>query len=304
MKCACVDRRRLQHWFMEINDSLHFFMKRLSYRHWLMLIVIAAELVGCHRGERDTRIQLKRLDEQYDTWSAAALVTFDSARYYKPNSETTSIDALTMQFSPLVVQASGRMLPAIEAAEEKPAPAMFVSTLRLRIGDASYDVITYQWLASRDARFHGNAKEVRGLRVTVGQDGFAAVCEVLQPGSPFRRMFVSKSIEEAARMAHGEPLMGRRFAIESAIDTSPDVLVVGVFDDGPIPMGPYVYLDAALDVTAIRCRCSDSLVDTFTDEAVYEFLSIEDLPRRDGVAHSQDEISPIQSLRWPNGFDQ
>jgi len=275
-------------------------------------VVILVPLVGCASSERNRHVSLEVMSEQYDMWSALALCTFDSARFYKPDTESTHVSALALQFPPLIVQESGRMLPANDAAGDNASPVMYVDTKRLRVAGSFYDQVTYQWLASRDTEMSvdsagddlsiGDSEKVRGIRITVGQDGFAAVCEVLQPGSPFRRFFVSKSMEEAARKAYGEPLEGRRFAVESAIDAAPDVLVVGVFNDGPVTMGPYVYLDASLAVTTIRCRCSSSLVDAFSEEAVYQWLPIEAFPQQKNRTREREDLSILSVLRWPKGF--
>ncbi len=269
-------------------------MKGLGYAHWLILVVFVAQSAGCVHSERNLHLEhMKTLAAQYETWSAASKQTYDSARYFKPNTESASVSALALEFAPLVVQEAGGMSSYGDAGEENSSPAMIVDIKRVGMGDSDYDQITYQWLVS---------KKVRGLRITVGQDGFAAAIEVIQPGASHRRVFVSKSMEAAARAAYGEPLAGRRYAVEPTIESAPHVLVVGTFGDGPIPMGPFVYVNAAIDVAAIRCRCSDSLVDAFSQESVYELLPIDAMPRHDGGTKYQAATSIVQKLRWPSGF--
>ncbi len=275
-----------------------------------VLILFMATLVGCVSNTGESRTRSVCSAACYDTWTARASRTFASARYFKPDTKSTKMSVLVHQFSPLVVQESGWMLPDALAAGGP--PIVYVEESRLIIRELVYDQITYRWLVLRDQERnplqegrhvgHEKSHEIRGLRITVGQDGFAAVCEVIQPGSLYRRVFVSKSMEEAARKAFSEPLEGRRYAVELSVDLAPHVIVVGVFDDGPIPMGPFVYLDAALNVTAIRCRCSASLVDAFSDESVYEFLPFESMQTIDRNVRESCDKTIVQSLRWPGGF--
>ena len=51
-----------------------------------------------------------------------------------------------------------------------------------------------------------------------------------------------------------------------------------VLDDGPVPMGPIVYLEAGTRlVGTIICRCMPSQVDEFTETPYYDLLPLDDL---------------------------
>jgi hypothetical protein len=101
----------------------------------------------------------------------------------------------------------------------------------------------------------------QGVRMTLRSDGHPLVWEPLADASGLRLLYVSESLEAAARTTHGEPLPGRAFATEPPADAQPSIVVVRTLTDGPIPMGPWVYLDTpATDVTTFICRCMPSQV--------------------------------------------
>jgi hypothetical protein len=156
--------------------------------------------------------------------------------------------------------------------------------------------------------------EGRGVRITLGQDGLPLVWEALSTDTRTRVLFIAESLEQAARREFGEPLPGRRFSIERAADEAPDVVVARIIDDGPVPMGPYVYLNAppSRAVTTVLCRCSPSQVEAFIETRYYDLLPLEtidptsrglmrwvgtlvyDESRRAAPGKSLDRI-----LRWP-----
>ena len=116
----------------------------------------------------------------------------------------------------------------------------------------------------------------QGLRITFGRGGSPEIWEVFQDSSGADLFFVSTQLEAAARKEFGTSLPGRRFSIENSLDTSPATLVPRVISDGPIPMGPWVYLlGGSLDVSTILCRCMPSQVTGDVDTAYYE---LEELP--------------------------
>ena len=59
----------------------------------------------------------------------------------------------------------------------------------------------------------------------------------------------------------------------------PDVVVARIIDDGPVPMGPYVYLNAlpSRAVTTALCRCSPSQVEAFIETRYYDLRPLETL---------------------------
>ena len=127
-------------------------------------------------------------------------------------------------------------------------------------------------------------------------------------------LFVSRSLESAARSTFGPPSPRRRFSIERLITDAPLSVVARVLDDGPIPMGPYVYVDSEGRVTTVLCRCMPSQVRAFSGNGYYDLQPLEALGPIGSVAMrgmdgfskknhtSRQEVheKPItERLRWP-----
>jgi len=159
---------------------------------------------------------------------------------------------------------------------------------------------TYLW--ELPATLKAEAPSAQGVRMTLGRDGFPAIYEVLTDSSGARLIFVTETLEGAAAGEFGDPLEGRRFAIERAVDETPDVVVAGILEPGPMPLGPFLYLTReSLDVAAVICRCMESRVETVAENLGYELRPIEDLDLS-GLALPawlETTASPIQLLRWP-----
>jgi len=113
----------------------------------------------------------------------------------------------------------------------------------------------------------------QGARVTLGEDGFPLAYEALRDSSGARLLFVDMSLEQRAAESHGAPLPGRRFSIERSRDSAPAVAVGGLFEPGPTPLGPFVYLwEESHDVNIVLCRCMPSRVNDIVESVAYELL--------------------------------
>ncbi|MFH1109147.1 MAG: hypothetical protein V1790_08145 [Planctomycetota bacterium] len=94
----------------------------------------------------------------------------------------------------------------------------------------------------------------------------------------------------------------------------PDVVVARLIDDGPAPMGPYVYLNAppGRAVTTVLCRCSPSQVEAFIETRYYDLVPLETIDPSSGelmrwaatLVHGE-LLRPVPGkslgriLRWP-----
>jgi hypothetical protein len=97
---------------------------------------------------------------------------------------------------------------------------------------------------------------VQGIRITLNASGSPVIWEVLADDSGANLIFVSKLLEAAAIETFGPPLPGRRFTIESSLETAANAIVARVIEDGPVPMGPIVHLNAgSADISTLICRC-------------------------------------------------
>ncbi|MFQ5414808.1 MAG: hypothetical protein ACE5E6_10155 [Phycisphaerae bacterium] len=179
--------------------------------------------------------------------------------------------------------------PAGAAAVDVERPTMYVDETSIAIHGQPHDEMLFVWwyaVPPRGTTAQGRPKSCRpagrGVRVTMGLDGFPMMWEVLSTGTVgdaerrSRVVFVSRGLEDAARDAFGPPLDGRRFSVEPSAAAHPDVMVAGVLEDGPVPMGPTVYVAAETHgITAVICRCMPARVDVLVASVVYDLVPLE-----------------------------
>jgi hypothetical protein len=239
-----------------------------------------------------------------------AQASFERAIFYKPRED--SMAGLEMTFAPLIVQEVdggvvgtanlARTLKGVPA-DADPSPfgavlgegggprvdpsrhTLYAGTFNTRINGVDHDQVVYFWRypPRSDEPWceipisHQPSPEGRGVRITLGSDGFPLVWEALSTATDTRELYVSESLERAALRGFGDPLPGRRFAVERAADEARDVVVARIIDDGPVPMGPYVYLNAppVRSVTTVLCRCMPSQVSEFVETSYYDLVPLE-----------------------------
>lgn len=284
--------------------------------------LLALYSLGCTRSTKPANDPLSKLREK--TYARVHEI-FQEAIFYKPNENTTTPELFLL--APLIVQAAvdgnaqaSQMnhIAAIEAEEKgrlifnvsKPTIYCDISTATLH--GENHRQVTYVWWYSSDKLEHQSLHNAvwRGYRMTLDLDGFPMIWEVLGNRSELSVLFVSKTLEEAAAKQFGSPLAERRFSIERSIKDRPKVIVARVLDDGPQPMGPFVYLSAEdRTINTIICRCMPSQIRNFIDNMNYEIQPLAKLGNLDLPAsvaelpHRQNEINdPVwlqQSLRLP-----
>lgn len=132
------------------------------------------------------------------------------------------------------------------------------------------------------------------LRVTPDSLGFPVIWEVLTRGSDAVELYVARSLEERAAAQFGGPLTGRRFAIEAggACDA-----VVRILNDGPVPMGPMVYVDARRGVPTVICRCMPAQVRSVGATGLYELLAAETQPGERVAPSAESAFLPRRVMR-------
>ena len=114
--------------------------------------------------------------------------------------------------------------------------------------------------------------------MTFDDKGMILIWEVLTDGSGPHLIFVVTALEDAARKEYGEPLPERRYSIEASVSAAPDVIVPRVVRPGPMPMGPFLYLEHSThDVVTLICRCMPSQVDNLAGDGEYELKPRSDL---------------------------
>lgn len=294
---------------------------------------LAAGQSGCTQPQRQPAAAAATR-ETAEQVRARAESSFRQAVFYKPRED--AMIGQEMTFAPLIVQevdgGEGTLDPnpfgAIVGGEDglkvdPTRPTVYAGTLTARIHEADHDQIVYSWCyPSHPAEPAIVFLEERGVRITLGSDGFPLVWEVVSTDTDTRVLFVSESLEAAAKREFGDPLLGRRYAVERSLQETPDVIVARILDDGPVPMGPYVYLNSPPHriVTTVLCRCMPSQVNEFVETQSYDLMPPETIkigheaqppsaelhnggPRFHWNPWIRRENQPLeQILRWPKGM--
>jgi hypothetical protein len=222
---------------------------------------------------------------------------FSHAVMFKP--EEAGLETPThTQLAPLLVQA----VAATNAAQlwaDRPAPTtssalVFAQTNPVVLGTNHYAQYSYVWHYPT-APEHNQAWQ--GVRLTVDSRGAPVIWEVLTDTTGADVIYVAQSLEGLARAEFGPPLPGRKFSVEAALTSTNTTVVANVIDDGPMPMGPILYLQPhTRDVTALICRCMPTQFTSLLDQADYQLQT---------TATERGEFSRIplsQRLRLPREF--
>ncbi len=268
-----------------------------------------------------------------------AAIEFDAANFIKP-AESKAED-LAFKLAPLLMQevVSGKNQPAVGLnglATESGAkgdqfgaliisngsvtfdgshPAIYTELATVSINGKSHIQATYFWFYSAEqaVSIH-SALTSQGVRLTLDADGKPVIWEVMADMSGARVIFVSESLEAAARAKFGPPLPGRRYAVERSVEETPAVVVARVIDDGPVPMGPFVYLSAGTHcVSTVLCRCMPPQVRSLRSTLTYELVPSQEAhvspttttnigPAAFSSADSQSRARLEDRLRLPDDY--
>ena len=245
---------------------------------------------------------------------------YRKARFYKPAEGNPS--KIEYKLAPLIVgESNERSSTAIatlhksEAARipRQSAATVYFSTGSVTTGGGKLDEVFYLWwhYPVLDCLRCGYLLPVfipRGVRIVLGSDDMPILWEALEGPSKPRVFYVSQQLEQAAKQQFGDPHPKRNFSIEKSPEDNPDVLVTRVLEDGPVPMGPYVYIDADCGraISTIHCRCSPSQFDEVMETLEYELQPIESIDAKWLREHGETNIEkllnsePLDKLfRWP-----
>lgn len=188
-----------------------------------------------------------------------ASVLFEQAQLIKPR-EATNL-GLAFTLAPLIVQEVGGTNPPAG-----PARAYFYNR-SVQLNGRELQQMTYGW--SND-----KAEAVtQGIRITLNTNGSPIICEVLGQSGSVSQIFVSQSLEAAARREFAAALPGRRHAIERSLDEAPTIVVPRILDEPATVMGPIIYLHAETHAVAtLICRCMESQAKAVVNQGFYELV--------------------------------
>lgn len=197
-------------------------------------------------------------------------IQFTHAVLFKP-AETVFTNTLGFKLAPLL------LLEVTNTNETSVMPAVYFEESRMQLNGRSYDQVTFTWHPPPPGGAKVAAPSVQGIRLTLSAFGSPVVWEVLKDDTGGDLVFVSQSVETAARAAFGPPLAARRSAVEPSLDSAPTAIVARVIDDGPVPMGPIVHLNAGShNVSTLVCRCMPTQAKRLLETKTYELRPLGD----------------------------
>ncbi len=214
---------------------------------------------------------------------------FRKARFYKPNDpDETQVEH---RLAPLIVEERADAISGDSAKLgtdyylrrlAQSGTVLYASAQVVAMGQRLEQLVFLWWYVPNSDSCGPLAGIPRGIRIVLGPDGMPLLWETLGDSSAPRFFFVSQSLEFVARKQFGEPLPGRSFSIERSLEETPNIIVAGILDDGPVPMGPYVYVEASeqRSISTVHCRCSVSQFDEVVETIVYQLFPLDTLDDR------------------------
>lgn len=227
---------------------------------------------------------------------------FTHAALFKP-AEAGFDSALATQLAPLLIQAIAAT-HAPERQPERPCPSpplleLSVHTNFVTIHTNHYPQFSYVWNPPQ-AVAAGSPAPTQGVRITLDFRGAPVIWEVLHDSTGADLIYVAQSLEVLARAEFGPSLSGRKFAVERSRSEAAATVVANVIDDGPVAMGPIIYLQGdGHDVSALICRCMPAQFQNLIAQQDYKLLPAI-LENRDQGRFSSRPLA--QRLRLPSRF--
>jgi hypothetical protein len=153
-------------------------------------------------------------------------------------------------------------------------PAIYFDVDTVEIKGRTHGRISFLWFYATQ---EGRPRCAQGVRLTMDVAGLPAIWEILSDNSGLNLIFVSQRVEAAAVGEFGKPLPMRRFAIERSRADAPRAVVPRAIDDGPVPMGPMLYLEGRTpSVVTLTCRCMPVQAASLATTRTYELLPFRD----------------------------
>jgi hypothetical protein len=188
-----------------------------------------------------------------------AHVWFTNAVLFKPAERC--INEAGFALAPLILQESELREPQAELGAlqhtwhgtvlDRSHPVVYYVPDTTVLNGQSLPRLAYVWFYSRHGRL-----AAQGVRLTLNTSGKPSLTEVLADRSGKQLLFVTSSVEERSKNQHGPPLPGRKFCVERSLQETPGTVVARVIEEGPVPMGPIVYVEKnAHDIATVICRC-------------------------------------------------
>lgn len=198
-----------------------------------------------------------------------------------------------VQLAPLLIQTVANT-NASPLWRDYPTPQLQAHKAIVLLNNRWHWQYTYTW------NYPTGPQRSQGVRLTLDSRDTPVIWEILMDTSGQQIIYVSQTLEHAARKEFGPPLPGRKFSIERSLTDLPGVVVANVIEDGPLAMGPILYLHpTSHDVLALICRCMPAQFQNLCDQRDYELAEITPENRE----KSPFAPAPLeQRLRLPGRF--
>jgi len=246
------------------------------------LCALAAIYLGCHAAPSpDSR-------DRSPSIPSVSNATFTAALFFKP--AASNAPDVIFSLAPLLFLECSTNRPAhpyfsnrfgeTVTLEPKPGtdaaqPTVYYEINTVELQGANFVQIGYRWHYPQRQRKEtptGWLQE-QGVRLTLDSSGNPVIWEVLDDTSGRLPVFIAESMEQRARMRFGAPLPGRAHAIEPALSNRSPMTVAWIIADGPVPMGPAVYVrQESHDVATVMCRCMPPQTTRLVDTQFYRLL--------------------------------
>ena len=269
-------------------------------RSWTLGFVV---LAGAFGGACQPQPHRALTTGQREAIQTRVTATFASAVFFKPVDAGSELP-LEVRLAPLIIQQVTQTNAAALGQDQfdlPNAPLQVQAESGVTIlNNRSHKQFTYIWTYPAGTPPISLARMVQGVRLTLNAADAPVIWEVLTNSSGGEIIYVAESLELAAGAQFGPPAPGRKFSIERELPEAPNVVVANVIADGPLPMGPIVYLSSgARDVNALICRCMPAQTGTLLGQKDYQ------LEHADPAAGQGCRFAPAQlerRLRLPRGF--
>jgi hypothetical protein len=195
--------------------------------------------------------------------------------------------------APIIVHETGPgKTPPDWTGGKNARPRVYLLRSEVEINGGSHPQLSYCW------RYEEPGESATILRMTLDSGGYPAIFELLDGSGGLTALYASRGLEQAARKEYGAPVVGTRYSLEPGASLKVD----GLVEDGPVAMGPLVYV-AAVDrqVVSLTCRCSPSKIETVAESLQYSLN-----PTSETDSEFTDKLPPpdqtIGALRLPKDF--
>jgi hypothetical protein len=238
---------------------------------WVTLVSVVLGVTSC------TQQTTTLAPHQREVIQSRAATVFTNVVLFKPV-EGGVESPLAIQLAPLILQEVTQTNTANLGRDEfgppDSPPQVVYEVGSALVNQRSHQQFSHTWNYPARSPVGAAGQKIQGVRLTLNAAGAPVIWEVRADSSGAEIIYVAQSLELAARAEFGPPLPGRKFSIERGLAEAANIVVANVIEDGPVVMGPIVYLQRETrDVTAVICRCMSAQFHTLAGQAEYELVA-------------------------------